>query len=64
MARSALQHPARNPSMRNASTTSIAYQLPYDWHRMAGFFAARRLGLAPAATTPKLSPRAAVGIRR
>lgn len=46
MARSALQRSARNPSMRNAFTTPIAYRPLYDW------------------PTPKLSPRAAVGIRR
>lgn len=46
MVRSALQRPARNPPMRNAFTTLIAYRPLYGW------------------PTPKLSPRAAVGIRR
>lgn len=41
MAMSALQRPARKPSMYNVFTTSIAYRPPYDWHRMVGFFAAR-----------------------
>ncbi|MCG1041147.1 hypothetical protein KQH60_00620 [Mycetohabitans sp. B8] len=27
--------------MRNAFTTSIAYRPLYDWHRMAGLFAAQ-----------------------